>query len=177
MATFGLVIGATDPVALRTVCSPLQQQDLTILTPGVGAQGGDMQATVAATATGKARLLLPISRGIAQAEDPARADQDYVKQIQAAQKKVNEKLKSLSSELQPYQETFLKFALEEQVLRFGSFVLKSGRTSPYFFNAGLFCTGAALDQLGSAYAATVVQSFGYVLCRFCLNLILGNDDL
>ncbi|OLP73788.1 Orotate phosphoribosyltransferase, partial [Symbiodinium microadriaticum] len=44
------------------------------------------------------------------------------------------------------------------VLRFGSFTLKSGRTSPYFFNAGLFTTGEALARLGEFYADAIVAS-------------------
>ena len=52
-----------------------------------------------------------------------------------------------------YKTEFIEFAIEQDVLRFGEFTLKSGRTSPYFFNAGLFKTGAALSALGSFYAA------------------------
>jgi len=54
-----------------------------------------------------------------------------------------------------YQHDFIKFALAHQVLQFGNFTLKSGRVSPYFFNAGLFYTGAALAQLGHYYAQTI----------------------
>ncbi|MFF7706546.1 orotate phosphoribosyltransferase [Pseudomonas sp. NPDC007930] len=57
-----------------------------------------------------------------------------------------------------YQRDFIRFAIERGVLRFGEFTLKSGRTSPYFFNAGLFNTGTALAQLGKYYAAAVVES-------------------
>ncbi len=53
------------------------------------------------------------------------------------------------------QQAFLELALEREVLRFGEFTLKSGRSSPYFFNAGLFNTGSALAQLGRFYAATL----------------------
>ena len=52
----------------------------------------------------------------------------------------------------------MEFALDEGVLKFGSFVLKSGRTSPYFFNAGLFSSGSALHKLGSSYAAAIMAS-------------------
>lgn len=58
----------------------------------------------------------------------------------------------------PYQHDFLKFAIAKQVLRFGNFTLKSGRQSPYFFNAGLFNTGRALAQLGRYYAEAIQQS-------------------
>ena len=58
----------------------------------------------------------------------------------------------------PSQHAFLDLALARNVLRFGEFTLKSGRISPYFFNAGLFDSGAALATLGSAYADAVVRS-------------------
>jgi orotate phosphoribosyltransferase len=57
-----------------------------------------------------------------------------------------------------YQRDFLRFAIASDVLRFGRFTLKSGRESPYFFNAGLFCSGAALARLGRSYAAAIVDS-------------------
>jgi orotate phosphoribosyltransferase len=60
--------------------------------------------------------------------------------------------------MQAYQRDFIRFAIERGVLRFGQFTLKSGRISPYFFNAGLFDSGLALAQLGRFYAAAVVAS-------------------
>ncbi|MBX8539257.1 orotate phosphoribosyltransferase [Pseudomonas cichorii] len=60
--------------------------------------------------------------------------------------------------MQAYQRDFIRFAIDRGVLRFGEFTLKSGRTSPYFFNAGLFNSGSALSQLGRFYAAAVVDS-------------------
>ena len=60
--------------------------------------------------------------------------------------------------MKDYQRQFLEFALARQVLRFGEFTLKSGRKSPYFFNAGLFNTGASLAAIGKSYAQAVVDS-------------------
>lgn len=60
--------------------------------------------------------------------------------------------------MQDYQREFLDFALDVGVLRFGQFTLKSGRISPYFFNAGLFNTGASLARLGRFYAQAIVTS-------------------
>jgi orotate phosphoribosyltransferase len=60
--------------------------------------------------------------------------------------------------MRDYQREFIGFALRHQVLRFGSFTLKSGRQSPYFFNAGLFNTGRQLAELGRFYAETIRDS-------------------
>lgn len=60
--------------------------------------------------------------------------------------------------MKAYQREFIEFALEKEVLKFGEFTLKSGRKSPYFFNAGLFNTGRDLARLGRFYAAALVDS-------------------
>lgn len=60
--------------------------------------------------------------------------------------------------MQPYKQKFIEFAIAKQVLKFGEFTLKSGRVSPYFFNAGLFNSGQALAELGRFYAAALVDS-------------------
>ena len=57
-----------------------------------------------------------------------------------------------------YQKDFISYALDCGVLKFGEFLLKSGRTSPYFFNTGLFNTGAQLGKLGHFYAQALLQS-------------------
>jgi orotate phosphoribosyltransferase len=57
--------------------------------------------------------------------------------------------------MKQFQLDFIEFALARQVLKFGSFTLKSGRNSPYFFNAGLFNTGSDLARLGRFYAAAL----------------------
>ncbi|WED43967.1 orotate phosphoribosyltransferase [Legionella cardiaca] len=56
-----------------------------------------------------------------------------------------------------FKESFIRLALDCQVLKFGEFTLKSGRKSPYFFNAGLFYQGDALRQLGHFYAKTLIN--------------------
>lgn len=55
-------------------------------------------------------------------------------------------------------DAFISFALSHDVLRFGEFTLKSGRKSPYFFNAGLFYSGEAISRLGQFYAQAIVDS-------------------
>jgi len=60
--------------------------------------------------------------------------------------------------VQEYQRTFIDLAMSRQALRFGTFKLKSGRESPYFFNAGLFNDGEAIAVLGQCYAAALTRS-------------------
>jgi orotate phosphoribosyltransferase len=60
--------------------------------------------------------------------------------------------------MEQYQKDFVDFTLETGVLKFGEFTLKSGRISPYFFNAGLFNTGSHLSKLGNFYAQAIEAS-------------------
>lgn len=64
----------------------------------------------------------------------------------------------LRTPMLPHQRRFLELALARHVLRFGEFTLKSGRSSPYFFNAGLFDSGAAMATLGDCYAEALAKS-------------------
>ena len=57
-----------------------------------------------------------------------------------------------------FQQRFIELAIQSEALGFGEFTLKSGRTSPYIFNAGRFQTGAVLAALGQAYAAALVNA-------------------
>ena len=65
---------------------------------------------------------------------------------------------SKSNSMRAYKREFIELALELDVLRFGEFTLKSGRVSPYFFNAGLFCSGYAAAKLGRYYASAIAES-------------------
>ena len=60
--------------------------------------------------------------------------------------------------MKDYQHAFIEFAVEQKALCFGKFTLKSGRVSPYFFNAGLFNNGESLARLGKYYAQTIIDS-------------------
>ena len=108
-------------------------------------------------------MLIPVSRGVSRASDPGAEAQKLKENINAARDAVLHKKQKVDHPPQedgiaPYQKEFLEFSLKEGVLKFGSFVLKSGRTSPYFFNAGLFSSGSALHKLGKSYAAAIMSS-------------------
>jgi len=87
------------------------------------------------------------------------------------------------------QNNFIRFALNHKVLSFGKFVLKSGRISPYFFNAGLFNSGKVLSKLGDFYAQTLINSNlkpdmlfgpaykGIPLAVSCANSLANNQQL
>lgn len=60
--------------------------------------------------------------------------------------------------MSPYKSSFLQIALESEALKFGSFTLKSGRQSPYFFNLGFFNTGSLLSNLATSYAQAIIAS-------------------
>src|SRR5215218_8458566 len=64
----------------------------------------------------------------------------------------------MDSAVSDFRQSFLGFALEQGVLTFGSFMTKSGRETPYFFNSGLFNDGESLRRLGEYYAAAFLQS-------------------
>lgn len=161
-AALGLVVGATDATAL-TKARKAAGNDVWILAPGVGAQGGDLlQALKAGLNDNANNMLIPVSRGISRAEDPAAAAKELCDNIESVRQQIKESQGSNQADseesIQEYQREFLDFSLQQGVLKFGSFVLKSGRTSPYFFNAGLFASGASLFKLGRAYASSIMNS-------------------
>lgn len=161
-ASLGLVVGATDSTALAK-SRKAGGEGVWILAPGVGAQGGDLEeACKAGCNANGTNMLIPVSRGISKADDPGAAAKDLVEKINAVRTKLREASSGSSSSsesgIEAYQKEFLEFSLSQNVLRFGSFVLKSGRTSPYFFNAGLFASGAALFKLGTAYSSAIMNS-------------------
>lgn len=157
----GLVVGATDTAALKAVRAVAPEA--WILAPGIGFQGGDLKTALSAGLTvGGTGMLLPVSRGISRASDPGAAAKELRDQINA----VRAELKAAAAPAAPsggaalavHQREFIQAALDAGVLRFGAFTLKSGRLSPYFFNAGLFRSGASVAALGRTYAKAIVES-------------------
>ncbi|CEG38201.1 orotidine 5-phosphate decarboxylase [Plasmopara halstedii] len=150
----GLVVGATDVEALRRV--RMISPNLWILAPGIGAQGGNLEeAVMAGLSADGFGLLVPVSRGISKAENPKEAAESLRDAINVVRKT---KLSAVTTKGNSTSIEFIKLALSFGVLKFGDFTLKSGRQSPYFFNAGLFRTGRALGQLGRFYAEAIHNS-------------------
>ena len=110
------------------------------------------------TLTSLAQLLLPVSRGISRAEDPKAAAEKLRDQINEVRETVKEAAAAAPTTIKSFQTDFISFALSVEVLKFGTFTLKSGRISPYFFNAGLFADGQSLSKLGRSYAASIMAS-------------------
>lgn len=147
----GLVVGATDIPALKYIRTIAPEA--WILCPGVGAQGGDAKSVCeAALRKDGSGILISVSRQISRAIDMQQAAsqlRDEINAIRDSQLRAKAEPTSTQSAtpLKLYQKQFIEFALQERVLQFGSFQLKSGRISPYFFNAGLFCHGKSLSLL------------------------------
>uniref|UniRef100_A0AAV1ULZ5 Orotidine 5'-phosphate decarboxylase n=1 Tax=Peronospora matthiolae TaxID=2874970 RepID=A0AAV1ULZ5_9STRA len=153
----GLVVGATDVDALRRV--RFVTPDLWILAPGIGAQGGNLEeAVMAGLSASGLGLLVPVSRGISKSADPKQAAESLRDAINAFRKMKVEAAPGSAIVVNSSANEFIKFALSFGVLKFGDFTLKSGRQSPYFFNAGLFRTGRALGKLGKFYAQAIHDS-------------------
>lgn len=160
--SIGLVVGATDPAALQKVRSIAPE--LWILAPGVGFQGGDLDQCVQ---SGLRRsdglgLIVPVSRGVSRSENPNLAASEFKMKLRSAVAEFIQqqgKAKRLrDATLAEHQTNFLTLAIECGVLKFGNFTLKSGRESPYFFNAGLFNTGRSMEMLARCYSETIMAS-------------------
>ncbi|CAH0481543.1 unnamed protein product [Peronospora belbahrii] len=151
----GLVVGATDIEALCRVRAVTPK--LWILAPGIGAQGGNLKEAVTAGLSADGfGLLVPVSRGISKAADPKEAAESLRDAINAVRR--TKVVAATATGTTSSANEFIKLALSFGVLKFGDFKLKSGRQSPYFFNAGLFHTGRALSQLGKFYAQAIHDS-------------------
>lgn len=159
----GLVAGATHPQALERVRGVAP--DLWILAPGVGAQGGELEATLQAglRADGLG-LLLPVSRGVARADDPRRAADELREQINRIREKISTNRPGRSG-AKPHStktgqgslssaDVLADGLLEAGCVKFGEFTLKSGLKSPIYIDLRrLVGFPRLLEQAAAAYVA------------------------
>jgi uridine monophosphate synthetase len=174
----GLVVGATYPDALRRVREIAP--DLWILAPGVGAQGGELEAALrAGLREDGLGLLIPVSRGISRADDPRRAAREMVAEMRREAQEAHSfptapdaaigaipdanaaTSRGLrSSELVRAGDTDIlaDALLDAGCVRFGQFTLKSGLRSPIYLDLRqLISAPALLSQVASAYVARLAE--------------------
>ena len=123
--------------------------DVLILSPGIGAQGGEADKAVAAGTD-----FAIVGRAIMTSEKPAEEARRLRDQVNSALK-LRKPIKERGA---PIDDKLLALLVEKDVLRFGDFTLKSGRKSAYFFNTGNLDSGKAMTRVGAAYADAIVAN-------------------
>lgn len=154
----GLVVGATHPQALRVVRNTAPH--LWILAPGVGAQGGDLQAALrAGLRSDGLGMLIPVSRAISRAQNPAATAETLCRKINLEREAIQKKRASRAAGetgFDPMLRPLADRLLEAGCVQFGDFTLKSGLHSPVYIDLRRL-TGfpRLLNQVGQAYLASL----------------------
>jgi len=155
--SIGLVVGATDPVALGAVRSTAP--NLWILAPGVGAQGGDLESALRAGLRSDGYgLLIPVSRGIARASDPR-------SEALRLRDKINEVRSGLSdgltTDLPSQLAAVADGLLEAGCVKFGSFTMKSGIVSPIYIDLRLLASHPKLLAMVAGSYLPVIKGLNF----------------
>jgi uridine monophosphate synthetase len=149
----GFVVGATQPQALAQVRRLMPDRSYWILAPGIGAQGGDLEAALAAGLdSAGSGLIIPVSRSVIYAADPRRAAQTFHDQINQARRSVVQGRPAFSLD----RELTLKLH-ELGCIRFGDFTLASGRQSPLYIDLRRMSADPSLLQLAADAYAKLLQ--------------------
>jgi uridine monophosphate synthetase len=142
----GIVVGATDVDAMARVRAAAPS--LWFLVPGIGAQGGDLEASLrAGLRNDGSGMLINVSRAVFNAKDPGAAARDFVDRINAVR--------------QNQKGTLAKALIESQCARFGSFKLKSGKMSPIYIDLRRLVTHPKILQLVATEYAKILSGIRY----------------
>ncbi|HPD80995.1 MAG TPA: orotidine-5'-phosphate decarboxylase [Spirochaetales bacterium] len=151
----GLVVAGNDAQALQLLRNQLP--DTWFLAPGIGAQGGDIAQAIHAGARSDGLGIIPVvARGITEAEDPQEAARSYAEAIQKAVETVRASQPQSVQALSGFKHKLMEGLIATQCFKKGSFVLKSGKVSPFYIDLRrVISDPRVLDLVSSAYCSVI----------------------